>query len=287
MAVLTPSYAPDFELCRDLHRSVLRHAPTEVEHHLLVPKRDARLFAQLKGPRTRLHVAEDFLPKTFLSPPRLNYSINLRRPLPPIRGWIRQQILKLAAAAQLEMDVVIVADSDVEFIRPFSAKVFRKDDVVRFYRRPEAIDVTLPRHLIWHDVTRRLLGLPAATPPLPDYVAPLVACDPNLVSSMLRKVSEVTREPWTSAVGAELHFSEYTLYGVYIEEVADPLARSFVSDDSLCHEYWNEEPLDPQSAETFLSAVRPTDVAVMISAKSRTPLGVRRSALASARRELE
>ncbi|MGY1631529.1 DUF6492 family protein [Geodermatophilus sp. SYSU D01186] len=283
MAVLTPSYAPDFELCRDLHRSVLRYAPAEVEHHILVSRDDLELFDQLSGPRTRLHVAENMLPSGFISLPRMNYTINLRRPFPPVRGWIRQQILKLTAAAQVEADVVLVADSDVEFIRPFSAEIFCKDNTVRFYRRPKAVNETLPRHVIWHDVARKMLGLPHAPPPHSDYIAPLIACNPVLVSNMLQRIREVANRAWTDAVGREMHFSEYTLYGVYIEEIADPPARSFQSGDSLCHEYWEEKPLDDNSAAAFLDAISPDDVAVMISAKSRTPLEVRRAALGSRR----
>ena len=38
MAVITPSFAPDFELCADLNRSVLAHSPDSVRHHIIVPR---------------------------------------------------------------------------------------------------------------------------------------------------------------------------------------------------------------------------------------------------------
>jgi hypothetical protein len=31
-----------------------------------------------------------------------------------VRGWITQQIIKLAAAAQIETEVVLLGDSDIE-----------------------------------------------------------------------------------------------------------------------------------------------------------------------------
>jgi hypothetical protein len=278
LAVLTPSYGPDFELCADLHRSVLARTPESVHHHLVVPGRDLELFGRLAGPRTHLHRESVFLPRSFVPLPRANLSINARHPFPPVRGWIRQQILKLAAASALDCDVVVLVDSDIEFIRPFDADTFVRDGVVRFYRRPDAVDVRLPRHLIWHRVARRLLGLPAVTaPPLPDYVSSLLAWDPAIVRQLLTRVESVTGRPWQTAIGAELHFSEWTLYGVFVEEVLGAAATTFTADHSRCHSYWDETPLDEVGVAEFLSGVRPDDIAVMISAKSHTPLPVRRA----------
>jgi hypothetical protein len=55
-------------------------------------------------------------------------------------------------------------------------------------------------------------------------------------------------------------------------------ADSFCSDHSLCHAYWDEVPLNVQDAANFLSGIHFTDIAAMISAKSHTPLAVRRAA---------
>ncbi|MCW2641650.1 MAG: hypothetical protein JWP76_3956 [Dactylosporangium sp.] len=279
LAVLTPSYAPDFELCADLHRSVLAYSPESVEHHLVVPRRDLGLFARLRGPRTHIHCETDFLPRSFVPLPRVNFSVNLRRPFPPVRGWIRQQILKLAAASKLDADVVVLVDSDIEFIRPFTPATFARDESVRFYRQPGGVDERLPRHVIWHRVARQLLGLPPALPPYPDYVSSLLAWDPAVLRQLLTRVEQVTHRPWQTAVGSQLHFSEWTLYGVFVDEVLGAPANAFASTDTRCHSYWEEESLDATTAAGFLGGVKPDDVAVMISAKSRTPLEVRRAAL--------
>jgi hypothetical protein len=203
----------------------------------------------------------------------------VRRPYPPLRGWILQQVVKLAAAAQLDADVVVLVDSDIEFIRPFGVDTFRRDGVVRFYREPGGVAADKPRHLIWQRVARQLLGLPPAPPPYDDYVSSLLAWDPAIVRQLLARVEAATGRRWTSAVGKQLHFSEWTLYGVYVAELAAPAARSFVSDDSRCHSYWEETPLTDGSLHQFLSEVGPEDVAVMISAKSGTPTELRRKAM--------
>lgn len=283
LAVVTPSFAPDAELCADLHRSVLDHSPASVHHHIVVPRRDLRLFRRLTGPRTHLHCEQDLLPRWFVRAPSTRYTINLARPFPPVRGWILQQVLKLAAVAASDADVVLLVDSDIEFVRPFGAETFARNGVVRLYRKPGEVDERLPRHVIWHRAARVLLGLPPQEPPYPDYVSSLLAWDPAIVRRMLARIEETTGQPWPTAVARQLHLSEWTLYGVYVDGMLGSPANSFTSDDPLCHAYWDETPLDRDGAEAFLRGVKATDVAAMISAKSRTPLAVRRAAFAAHR----
>lgn len=281
LAVITPSFGPDFDRCVDLHRSVLAYSPESVRHHIIVPRRDLARFHELAGPRAVIHDEAEFLPRAVRSLPGVNVSVNLRRPFPPLRGWILQQIIKLAAAARSDADVVVMVDSDIEFVRPFAAETFRRDGVVRFYRAPDEVDARLPRHVIWHQVARSLLGVAPAAPPYPDYVSSLLAWDPVLVRDLLARLEAGAARRWTDVVGSKLHFSEWTLYGVHVDEVVRGAASdAFASADPLCHAYWQETPLNDQTMADFLGRIRPSDIAVMISAKSGTPTSLRRSALA-------
>src|SRR5262245_23868232 len=124
MAVITPSFAPDFELCAPLNRSVLDNSPDTVQHHIVVPRPDLKLFDRLAGPRTHIRCEADFLPRSFVRVPFNNVTVNLGRPFPPVRGWILQQVVKLAAVATSEDDVVVLVDSDIEFLRPFTVETF-------------------------------------------------------------------------------------------------------------------------------------------------------------------
>jgi Family of unknown function (DUF6492) len=277
LAVITPSFGPDFELCAALHASVIAHSPESVQHHIIVPPRDVALFRRLAGPRAQIHEETEFLPRSFRPVPGMNFSLNLRRPFPPLRGWILQQIIKLAAAARADADVVLLVDSDIEFIRPFGPDTFRRDGVVRFYRKPDEVDDRLPRHMTWHRVSRSLLGLPAGSPPYPDYVSSLMAWDPVVVRKLLDKVQSTTGQRWFDAVGRQLHFSEWTLYGVFVDEVLGGASRRFSTDDSLCHAYWDEIPLTERTLREFLTSTGADDIAVMVSAKSRTPMAVRQA----------
>jgi Family of unknown function (DUF6492) len=280
MSVVTKSFAPDYELCADLHRSLLNYLPDSVHHHIIVPRQDLKLFGQLAGSRTLIRCEAEFLPGSFVSAPFGNFTVNLGWPFPPVRGWVLQQLVKLAAVAASEDDVVLVTDSDVEFIRPFTVESFVRDGVVRFFRRPNYITERLPHHITWHRASRALLGLPPADPPYTDYIWGMVACDPRIVREMLARVEVTTGRPWTSVIAGQLHFSEWTLYGMFVDELSGTRAKSFVSDDPLCLAYWDTSPLSSHGAIDFFHSARPTDIAAMISAKSRTPLAIRRAAFA-------
>jgi len=286
MAVITKSYAPDFELCAALNRSVLDNSPGTVEHRILVPRSDLELFGRLEGPRTHICCEAELLPRMFVRLPFVNITINLQRPLPPVRGWIQQQLVKLAAIAASEDDVVLVVDSDAEFVRPFTAEMFVRDGIVRFFRNPDQIDKRLLRHMTWHRVARALLGLPPAEPPYPDYISSPLAWDPDIVRRMLARVAVTTGQPWPTAIAGQLDFSECVLYGVFVDGVIGAPANSFASNDSLCSVYWEQSPLNPDSAVEFVRSVRPTDVAVVIQSKSLTPMAVRKATFAALRAAL-
>ena len=85
------------------------------------------------------------------------------------------------------------------------------------------LDEQLPRHIAWHRAARTLLGLPPAEAPYSDYISAMLACDPANVRRMLARVTAVSGRPWTTAITRQLHFSEWTLYGVFVDEVIGEL----------------------------------------------------------------
>lgn len=112
-------------------------------------------------------------PRSVLALPflRLNFGggqpaplwVNLRRPYPPLRGWIIQQLVKLAVASQMSEKIIVTADSDLIFVRPVTAETFAPGGRPRLYRLDDGVDNSLPRHMRWHAVARDLVGL--AAPP--------------------------------------------------------------------------------------------------------------------------
>lgn len=286
MAVLTPSYRDDVELYRELHASVLRFTPDDVVHHVVVPDRDAGLFVSEHDPRLEVVTTSSLLPRRFVSTyggvralrrvPGLGralpgvQAVNLRHPWPPVRGWVLQQVVKLELVSRLDVDVVLVVDSDVRLIRPMTADDFVRDGSVRFYCGADAITPDMARHLAWHRVSRRLLGLPPRAWEDRDYIAPFIAWDPVVVRRLLRRVEQSTGLPWIDAVARELHFSEFMLYGCFVDHLASDRDRAFSSTDPRCRSYWETGPLDEQHADELIASVRPTDLAVHVQSASRT-----------------
>jgi hypothetical protein len=288
LAILTPSYRPDLEGLRRLHRSVLEHTDGDVVHHVIVPRADLELFGDLASSRLKLWSEADFLPPRFVLTDgfadvirRFDFlpakarvkAINSRRPWPPIRGWILQQIIKLQAATRIDADVLAVIDSDVVLIRDVARSTFVRDASVRLYRNPRGITAAMERHTKWEAASARLLGIPP-TAEHADYIAGLITWDPALVAECLARVESVTGSGWASAVGSELHFSEFMLYGSFVHSLGTPEQNAFVSDRTLCHSYWEPFPLSMRDAIRFVDELPEDDVAVHVQSNSRTPADV-------------
>ncbi|MBL0748515.1 DUF6492 family protein [Nocardioides baculatus] len=300
MAVLTPSFRDDVDLYRELHASVLRCTPDDVVHHVVVPHRDADLFAAPDDPRLRVVTTRTLLPRRFVSTyagvravrrlPGLGralpgvQAVNLRHPWPPVRGWVMQQVLKLELVSRLDVDVVLVVDSDVRLIRPTRADDFVRDGSVRFYCGAEAITTDMARHLAWQRVSRRLLGLPPGPPDHRDYIAPFIAWDPAVVRGLQRRIEAATGLPWIDAVARELHVSEFMLYGCFVENLGPETDRAFTSSDSRCRSWWETWPLDEERARDFVDSIGPSDLAVHVQSASHTSDEVRAWVMESADR---
>ena len=281
LAVVTPTYGPDAPLFADLHRSVLEFTDATTVHHVIVPASDRSYFMQYEGPRCRIATEPELLPTYFRRMPKSGWWLSFRRPWPPVRGWVLQQALKMAATAQLDVDNVIIMDSDVVFVRPVEASRFTVGDQRCLHRLDDGVRSDMSRHLIWHQVARTLLGLPKAPPPpLPDYVSSLSVWEPRTMRAIQRRISEVTGRPWLDAVTRELHVSEFMLYGIYVDEIASAGRARPPADSTLCHDYWEQEPLDLEEALAFADRLPPDAIGMMISSKSRTPAPVRRAVLA-------
>ncbi|WP_336209659.1 DUF6492 family protein [Nonomuraea sp. LPB2021202275-12-8] len=277
LAVITPSYAQDAELFALLHRSVLENTSEDTVHHVFVPPGDREIFARYQGPRCHVWVRSELLPSRYVRLPGTDLYVNYRRPWPPLRGWVMQQTVKIAAADLIDADAMLIVDSDAVLVRPTSAAAFTVDGRLCLYRLEGGVTAEMERHVVWHQVARELLGLPPApAPPLPDYVTALTFWDPAVVRAMQRHISEVTGRDWIDAFNSRLHISEFILYGVFVDEV---LKTSPPVNTTICHLSYNHEPWDEATAVAFADRLAPDAIGMMISAKSHTPMDARLAAI--------
>jgi hypothetical protein len=137
----------------------------------------------------------------------------------------------------------------------------------------------MPRHVLWHNVSRRLVGLPGTvTAPLPDYINPINMWSPGIVRDMQARIASTTGRHWLDAFTSELHVSEFILYGVYLDEVRRDDPPPPRVDDGFCLHYYERTPMDEGAAVAFADRLRPDAVGIMISSHSGTPREVRQLA---------
>lgn len=287
LVIVTPSYAPDAELCSDLADSVQEMTGSDVEHHIIVPRADRRYFRHLAGPRTYLRDVREFLPQEWMKVPRKSIWVNKKRPWPPVRGWIAQQVVKLACSASFSARGVLLIDSDMVLVRPVDLQTFMQSARLALYRRDGAVHRGLPRHRLWHESARMILGLePPGPAPLPDYVCWPCMWEPHHVRAMLEYIEGRTGRAWETVVGSQIHFSEMMLYGIYLDEIVkDGQAVVTSTMHSIVHT--EERLLNSTELQMLLANGSADAVAVMISAKSGIPLEERRQVLSAFRGTLK
>lgn len=279
VAIVTPSHAPDFNRFRRLHESVIENVSSGVMHYVLVPPPDYRMFSTIQSSQLTVLEQPDVLPRSFVTTTRLGRipllprgyrvaAINLRRPWPPIRGWVLQQLVKLGFAAGLEADVAVMIDSDVILVRGFTADTFMRGESVRHYRVPHAVHGGMQRHLVWRETAARLLRLDAPSADLADYNAGVISWSPRIVRTLLDRVQEVAQQPWQTAIGSQLDVSEYFLYGEFVAMLGDQRDKAFTSDRNLCHSYWNTMTME--NVGEFVKSMPIDDIAILIQSNSDT-----------------
>ena len=117
VALLTPTYGRDLELCTLLCESVDRHVTSFSKHYLLVPDCDLALFSRFESQRREVLPASQFLPKWLRPLPRIvqrkrrQYWWSFRTK--PVSGWHVQQYLKIAAREPARV-VLIEGDHSIK-----------------------------------------------------------------------------------------------------------------------------------------------------------------------------
>jgi hypothetical protein len=214
------SYAPDRDRCAFLSGSLAAPAPG-VEHWIVVDRADRRHFTFLEDERTTLLMKEEVLPVRLRRVNTMRLGLRstawIQARGKPIRGWLVQQLVKLAVAEKLRADVLVYADSDLVLVRPFDpASVVDAEGAVRLCVEPGAIDARKPNNVGWHRSAEKLLSVRRAEVPLPDYISGLVPWRRESAVALLEHIERTTGRPWLHALASAWHVSEYTLYGRFV-----------------------------------------------------------------------
>jgi hypothetical protein len=272
VAFVTVSHAADRDRCALLCRSLDALVPS-YEHVIVVDRADEKQFRALGNTRTSVLVTEEVLPVWMRRVNlrrfgvRSNAWVQLRAK--PVRGWLLQQLVKLAVPPVLDAEVVVHADSDVALVRPFEpGSLVREGGRVRLYAKPDGVAGGYRNEVLWHRAAERLLGLEATPLPLPDFVTSLVPWKRANATALLEHVQATTGRNWVRALANAWHVSEYTLYGRFVTDVLGDRAGQFVTSASLCKDYWLPVALSAEEVEAFLVELEPEVVSLSLTAKA-------------------
>jgi hypothetical protein len=298
LAILTPSYAADFERCRLLCESIDVFGDGRGRHYILVADHDHEKFKALEGPRRSVIPDRMLLPhwlkavrRPFDSERRHVWiSTDIRRQIRPLSGWHVQQLRKLAAAAIIDEDVIVMADSDSVFVRPISATHFWNDGQVRLYRKPGAIRDThqnpepiMIRHSGWTRHAAEVVGLPEPRFPADDFINNLVSWRKDRALETVRTIEATTGRPFVVALGRAASMSEYQIYGAYVTQRAETSGH-FDSPDPLSLTYWAGPALTVDKARDFLGQLGAEQIAVCVQSFTGTSLDVMRGLIRAGER---
>ena len=251
-AIVTASYAPDFERCRLLCESIDRFVTGASHHYILVEGRDVALFRQLET-RTRTVISERDLLPGWLRPYDDPLSLFRRRiwlslKTQPLRGWHVQQLRRIAIAAHTSEAMLIYCDSDIAFLKPFDCKLFWRDGLVRLFRRDDGVAEARSNHKAWSRNAGSALGIaqPAISPH--DYIATLISWRRDAILAMCSHIEKLHSRHWVEVIASERQFSECMIYGRYVDEVIGS-AGHFHGAEEFCRVQWFPSEYSNSDAE--------------------------------------
>lgn len=265
-AIVTASYAPDLERCRLLCETIDAHVEGFTRHYILVEHADVPLFRSLETP-TRVIVDErDLLPSWFRSFPdplslgRKRIWLSLRTK--PLRGWHAQQFRRIAIAGHADEDALFYVDSDVVFLKRFSANRLWRGQDARLFRRDDALaGPGYGNQKMWSRNAGTALGIAEPVVSPHDYITTLIAWRRDATLGMCRRIEEKHGRHWLEVVGAERQFSECLLYGRYADEVLDG-AGHFHDGHEFCRVRWFGPSLSDDEFREFIDSMAPEQVAI-------------------------
>jgi uncharacterized protein DUF6492 len=285
VALLTPTYGRDLEICTLLCESVDRHVRSFSKHYLLVPDCDLPLFAHLASEHRVIIPASAYLPGWLRPLPRIvqrkrrQFWWSLRAK--PVSGWHVQQFLKIAATMSLPHQRYCILDSDILFFRDFDLSRFEHPNPIPLLSMPdEIVATTKPHHSRWVVTSHQLLGLPVPPLPADDYIGHIIFWDQQTTRAMASRIEAVSGMSWIEALCKTREFSEYMLYGYFVRNDARFAAGHANTTKTPCVSYWEQPQLSKERLNALFRRAGKNDVACSITSFSGTPVEMIRTAVA-------
>jgi hypothetical protein len=263
-AIVTPTFLPDLARCELLAESLDRMVP-QVPHYLIVDRRDRLKFVHLQRGRRLLIESEELLGSwIFRAPGRKGYWLSMKAL--PVRGWIIQQILKIAAIDLISERTLIFCDSDTAFFRSFGMESLLVNGKIGL------LDVEFNNETTrrWSNTARALLGQSLSGGNYRGHVGNMICWNRETIGAMRQQIELVSGMSWQVTLARTISFSEYMIYGVFVREVVGYEATDHApSTVPLVKPSWGVALATESVLEKFFSDFDPRTVAVMIHSKDQ------------------
>ena len=134
-------------------------------------------------------------------------------------GWIVQQIAKLNCTKLIQDGAIVFLDSDLFFFRPFDASTLGIENARLLLRIEPDAENSKHRHHIAK--AREMLALPPGKTEH-HYMGSPAIWYADWLSLLHRHLEKVSGTSWQGALHDAGHLSEYSIYGVFVDEVLKP-----------------------------------------------------------------
>ena len=128
--------------------------------------------------------------------------------------------------------------------------------------------------------SHQLLGLPIPPLPASDFIGHIIFWDQQTTHAMASRIEAVTGLDWVEALCKTREFSEYMLYGYFVQNDARFAAGHIHRRDTPCVSYWEKPKLSKSEMNELLRRADKDDVAFSIASFSGTPVETIRAAIA-------
>lgn len=283
-AIVTSSYAPDFERCALLCDSIDRYVSNLNRHYILVAPQDVALFKSLEGPKRTVVDERDILPwwiRSFPDPIKFGRRRVWLSPFTmPLHGWQVQQLRLIAIAEHIGEMAMMHCDSDTAFVRPYDMRSAWKGDRLRLYRLDGGLAEAKDDHEFWVQAAARVFGLEREAMNGHDYVSTHIHWRRDTTIELCRHIEKATGRHWLAAIGQGRKLSECMFYGHYVDDVRNGHAH-YHDGQPLCRIHWFAPPPSVEELAEWIAGVEEGQVAVGIqsyirldSAQFRRALGL-------------
>jgi Family of unknown function (DUF6492) len=294
-AFITPSYPGDLARFRLQCESMDAMAQGDWRHYVLIADHDYEVFKEFEGPRRQVITDSVLLPK-WLKPVRRPFNkagnwmwirTNFGLPLWPMSGWHVQQFRKMLIARHIDEENMVMVDSDSFFIRPFNVEKFKTNGFLRLYRKQSAIVDTenYAEHVKWVKQSSSILGIELEKLPATDYIGNLVTWRRDYALAMIDHIENHNGSDLVSIMGRHRTFSEYQIYGSFVERVLQSPRQPGDAAELTCT-HWGAGALLSQSIEAFMANLSDEQIAIGVQSFTVTSVDLLRETYLGMTRKL-